>query len=191
MKRETLERPAFLMFAANILAKREWRSMTSSAKGLWIDMVLECWPNQEIPANPSQLAAFVHRTDSEIAIDLPAVMWFFEVRGDELFCPTMEKYRDEQDARLAKQAAGGKRGAAKTNNARKPQPAKELKHHASKPASTTQAPRRDTVGSLDQIKSSQTKTSQSLEESSSESPAYKEWMGGSDPSYDPFARAGR
>ena len=59
MKRPTIERPAYMEYAANILAKREWRSMTLAERGLWISMKLECWPNQGIPADETQLSHYL------------------------------------------------------------------------------------------------------------------------------------
>lgn len=182
MKRETLERPAFLLYASNIMAKREWRSMAFDARGLWASMLMECWTNQEIPSGSNgQLACYLGTDDAELQRLLPHVMWYFEAIGDDIICPALEKYRDEQDARVAKQKAGGIRGAAKTNSTRKPSPDKAIRQPASNPTSNPQVPRRANVGSLSQIKPNQTKPTQSLGKDlpstdKGESPAYTEWM---------------
>ena len=158
MKRPTLERPAYMEYAANILAKREWRSMTLAERGLWITMKLECWPNQEIPAHLKELSDFLGISVEELTSSLPKVMWHFDSTGDDIFCPSLENYRDEQDARIAKQAAGGKRGAAKTNAKRLNPPTEAL----IQPASISQVPRRAGVESLDQIRLDQNKPRQPL-----------------------------
>ena len=154
MKRETVDRPAFMMYAANILAKREFRSMTFAERGLWITLILECWPNQEIPANENQLSEYIGFPLGDLQRTLPKVLWYFERTGEEFYCPTLEKYRDEQDARKAKQAAGGRHGAAKTNSKRS--------SSSKYPASSPQVPCRGSVESLDQIKTDQNKPTQSL-----------------------------
>ena len=185
MVRKTVDRPAFLMYAANVLAKREFRSMTLAQRGLWITMVLECWPNQEIPNECNHgLADYLGRADEELTPLLPAVMWYFEQRGEDLFCPTLEKYRDEVDARHEKQKAGGKKGAAKTNESRNQLNAKDDEHDSSTPTSTPtstpKAPRRGSSGSLDQTKPNQTKTKQPGKDlplnDKGEIPAFTEWM---------------
>ena len=158
MKRPTIERPAYMEYAANILAKREWRSMTLAERGLWISMKLECWPNQGIPADETQLSHYLRISEDELRHNLPQVMWHFDSTSEDIFCPSLEKYRDEQDARIAKQAAGGKRGAAKTNAKRSNPPAEAL----IQPAGSSQAPRRAGVESLDQIRLDQKKPSQPL-----------------------------
>ena len=40
MRRETLERPAYMEYAANLLARREMRSMTLAERGLMFTMKL-------------------------------------------------------------------------------------------------------------------------------------------------------
>ena len=171
MARETLDRPAFLMYAANILAKREFRGMTFEQRGLWITMILECWPNQEIPNECNHgLANYLGRDGEELTRLLPAVMWYFEERGEDLFCPTLEKYRDEQDARHKKLKEGGERGADKTNANRKDLKRKEVKADSATPTATPtatpQPPHRPSDGLLYQIKPNQTKSNPAIKERS-------------------------
>jgi len=158
MRRETLERPAYMEYAANLLARREMRSMTLAERGLMFTMKLECWPNQGIPADVDELSAYLGITVEELRLNLPKVMWHFEISGNDICCPSLEKYRDEQDARIAKQAAGGRLGAAKTNGKRL-DPVIEAQRQ---PASNSRVTRRASVESLDQIRSDQKKPNQPL-----------------------------
>lgn len=160
MKRKTIDRPAFMFYAANVSAKSEWRRMPFAERGLFLTMLMECWVNQEIPADPMNLASYLYSDHTEVCNLLSGVMWHFDIRDGQIFCPSLEKYRDEQDARIAKQSEGGKRGAAKVNGSRKAASTKDSKY----PASTPQVP----CESLGKTRPDQTRPTQPVEESSSE-----------------------
>lgn len=172
MKRETLERPAYMEYPANILAREEYRGMSLSERGLMYMMKKECWVNQEIPADIKVLAAYLHVSVSEIESCLPNVMWYFKNDGKKIACPSLEKYRDEQDARYAKQVEGGRRGASKTNDKRKTGRGDSAEDQ---PSGMPQVPRRAGVGSLDQTKPIQIKPARNDEGCV----AYQDWVGNS------------
>jgi hypothetical protein len=119
MKRQTIDRPAFMLYAANLSVKREWRRMPLAERGLFLTMLMECWINQEIPADIPSLASYLYLDSGEVANLLPGVMWYFSTREGELFCPSLDQYRDEQDKRIERQSAGGKKSAEKMHSHRK------------------------------------------------------------------------
>lgn len=113
--------PAYQEYAANMIARLEYRSMTLPQRGLLYSMRLECWVNQFLPESPSVLARILGFDVAEVAAELPYVMQFFACENGRIFAPDLEAYRMRVEHIRERQAQGGKVGAAKTN-ARKVRP---------------------------------------------------------------------
>jgi hypothetical protein len=111
--------PAYQEYAANIIARLEYRTLTLPQRGLLYSMRLECWVNQCLPESPSVLARILGFDVAEVAAELPYIMPFFAVEDGRIYSPDLEVYRQHIERIRERQAQGGKVGAAKTN-ARKP-----------------------------------------------------------------------
>jgi uncharacterized protein YdaU (DUF1376 family) len=113
------EAPSFQEYAASMLAKAAFRSMTAEAKGICWQMRMECWVNKTVPADPARLARYLGEEKTLVERVLPEVMPFFSSDGDWIRSPELDAYQAHIDEIRAKQIAGGKNGAAKTNGKNK------------------------------------------------------------------------
>lgn len=107
--------PAYQEYAANMIARFDYRTLTLPQRGLLYSMRLECWVNQFLPESPSVLARILGFDVAEVAAELPYVMQFFAVEDGRIFAPDLEAYRRRVEHIRERQAQGGKVGAAKTN----------------------------------------------------------------------------
>ena len=108
--------PAYQEYAATMLSNKYYRLMSLAERGLLYALRLECWENQDLPANPSELAKYLGVQTSEVNTAFTEkVNAFFKVEGDKLMCPELDDYRQHLTDRKKKQSEGGKKGAAKTN----------------------------------------------------------------------------
>jgi len=107
--------PAYQEYAANLIARFEYRTLTLPQRGLLYSMRLECWVNQYLPESPSVLARILGFDVAEVAAELPYVMPFFSVENGRIYSPDLEAYRQHIERIRERQAQGGKAGAAKTN----------------------------------------------------------------------------
>ena len=71
--------PAYMEYAATMLAQLPFRTMTLQDRGLLYTMRLECWENVRLPDNHKDLANVLGRSVAEIAESLGAVMPFFDL----------------------------------------------------------------------------------------------------------------
>lgn len=134
--------PAFQEYAAAMLSRLPFRTMTLQERGLLYTMRLECWVNARLPGNPGDLAKVLGLPVAEVTASLPAVMPFFEVVDGYIISPELEDYRAHLAERKHKQSQGGKRGSAITNGKRN-RPAKAADAGASStPSSNSRLPRR-------------------------------------------------
>ena len=111
MQTQNREPPAFQEFAAAMLARREFRSMTLAERGLLYSLRLECRVNKTVPSDPELLAKFLGCKSDEISAALPALAAFFTVAGDDLFSQELEDYRVYLARIRSDQKEGGKEGA--------------------------------------------------------------------------------
>lgn len=107
--------PAYQEYAASMMARMEYRTLTLAQRGLLYSMRLECWVNQFLPESPNVLARILGFDHAEIAAELPFVMSFFDVENGRITSPDLESYRQRVEGIRERQAQGGKAGAAKTN----------------------------------------------------------------------------
>lgn len=112
--------PAYQEFAAAMLANIHFRMLSPAERGLLYTMRMECWVNHALPKCPAQLAKVLGFPENVVAAGMPTLMSFFVEESGLLVCPELENYRAHLAGIRAKQAAGGKEGAAKTNGKRKP-----------------------------------------------------------------------
>lgn len=112
------EAPAFQEYAASMMARNDYRVMSMEARGLLFTMRLECWMNGRLPSSPAKLARVLGFSVEQVNRALPEVGAFFNEEADALRCPELDDYRAHLQDRRDWQAAGGRAGAAKTNQAR-------------------------------------------------------------------------
>ena len=150
--------PAYVEYAATILANRQYRLMSLAERGLLYTIRLECWENIQVPASPDELAKYISCDVSDVKAALTdRVKSFLSEKENSLICPELEDYRQHLAERREKQSKGGKDGAAITNRSKK-KADKEVNVDQLDGSGNSQASRRGTVGSL--VKSSTVKSSQ-------------------------------
>ncbi len=150
--------PAYQEYAATMLSRIPFRSMTLQDRGLLYTMRMECWVNVRLPPNHNDLAKVLGLPVAEVASSLAAVMPFFEVVDGFIISPEMEDYRAHLADRKSKQSHGGKRGSAITNSKRN-RPTKAVENGVSSTlSSTSRLPRRG--GGESSVKPSTEKPSQ-------------------------------
>lgn len=111
--------PAYQEYAATILARLPFRTMTLQDRGLLYTMRLECWVNVRLPHNHNDLAKVLGVPVAEVTESLAAVMPFFEAVDGFIVSPELENYRAHLEDRKNKQSQGGKLGSVITNKKRK------------------------------------------------------------------------
>lgn len=110
MMREVI--PYFPCYAENIIADRNYRSMSLLERGLWISIYLECWPNVSVPKDPTKMAKILGFTPDEILnIPMANIMHFFREDKGEIISPELNRQREEFKRTREKKSAGGKKGA--------------------------------------------------------------------------------
>ena len=142
------EAPAYQEYAAAMMARREYRVMSLAARGLLFSLRLECWVNRTVPASPAMLARVLGYPHDEIEAVLAEVAPFLERDAANFVMPDLENYRAHIIGIRERQAAGGKRGAEKTNGMRSGSP-------TGNPTGNPRDTRRVTDGSLVQFKPDQ------------------------------------
>lgn len=104
--------PFFPCYAENILAKREYKLMSLMERGLWISILLECWPNDSVPADPEDLAKCLGFNPQEIkAIPRDRYMKFFTEKFNEISSPELDAQKKGYAEKRRLQSEGGKEGA--------------------------------------------------------------------------------
>jgi hypothetical protein len=103
--------PWFPMYASNIVADRRYRLMSVYERWLWISILLECWPNGSVPADPDELAKCLGYPVEDVKAGLTerVLSFFKEVKG-ELISPQLEEHYEKHRAIRNKQSEGGKKG---------------------------------------------------------------------------------
>jgi hypothetical protein len=104
--------PYFPCYAENIIADRNYRSMSLLERGLWISIYLECWPNISVPKDPTKMAKILGFSPDEIiSITMANIMYFFKEEKGEIISPELNRQREEFKRTREKKSAGGKKGA--------------------------------------------------------------------------------
>lgn len=110
--------PAYQEYAATMLSRLPFRTMSLQDRGLLYTMRLECWVNAQLPSNSNDLAKVLGLPIEQVVESLTAVMPFFTVVDGFIISPELEDYRVHLAERKIKQSQGGKRGSAITNSMR-------------------------------------------------------------------------
>lgn len=140
--------PAFQEYAANILARLPFRTMTLQDRGLFYTMRLECWVNVRLPNDHNKLAKVLGVPVSVVASSLAAVMPFFNIIDGFISSPELENYRAHLAERKQKQSQGGKLGSEITNKKRKGPTKGGDDGGIKNPSSTSQPPHQGGSGPL-------------------------------------------
>jgi hypothetical protein len=105
--------PAYLEYAASMMSRLDYRRFNLEVRGLLYTLRLECWVNQSLPANTSDLARILGVPVDVITRLLPELIGpFFTEREGFLQCPEIEAYRLKVQDHRNKQSEGGKRARA-------------------------------------------------------------------------------
>jgi hypothetical protein len=104
--------PWFPLYASNIVADKRYRLMSPVERFVWISILLECWPNGSVPADPVELAKYLGYSVEDVKDGLTerVLSFFKEVKG-ELISPQLEEYWGKQMKLRSKKSEGGKKGA--------------------------------------------------------------------------------
>lgn len=106
--------PAYLEYASDMLANRNYRTMNLPERGLLDTLRRECWVSGSVPAYLPDMARVIGVTVSEIESAFTArVQAFFEASGSDLIAPDLERYRAELTERKARMREGGRTGGRK------------------------------------------------------------------------------
>ena len=116
MMAQNRQPPAYQEYPAAMMARLEYRSMSLAERGLLYTLRHECWVNYSLPENPDTLAKVLGFDAADVASALPAVLPFFAIKDGMISCPELDDYRNHINDIRARQSAGGKVGAARTNN---------------------------------------------------------------------------
>ncbi len=121
--------PAFMLYAADLLADKRFRLASLAERGLLLTLLCECWTNNFVPADGADLARYLGIDFEALrAAATERVLSHFAIRetdeGRELFSPGLEKYRQRIEAIRAAQSAGGKKSTSRysTDKRKRPKP---------------------------------------------------------------------
>lgn len=154
--------PAFLEYAAAILANREYRLMPLAERGLLYTIRLECWENKQVPTSHYELAKYIGCDVADVKAALTdRVKSFLSEKDGSLTCPELDNYRQHLEDRKSKQSAGGRNGATITNRNRK-NAAKQGGVYLAHETGNPQVPRRGNDESLVQLSTVKSSQEQSL-----------------------------
>lgn len=112
--------PYFPMYAANILASRNYKLMSLGERGLWVSITLECWVNGGVPSNFQHMAKILGFPEQEISQFFSNYQTtFFHIENDQYISKELEEYRQGYLATREKQRLGGIKGAKEKKARRK------------------------------------------------------------------------
>ena len=104
--------PYFPCYASNLLADRNYRTMSLLERGIWISIYLECWPNGGVPEDLKKLSRYFGVDESLIREGLTSeVLSFFQTKDGLFISPELEDYRIGVLKRRELQRLGGIKGA--------------------------------------------------------------------------------
>jgi uncharacterized protein YdaU (DUF1376 family) len=161
--------PAYQEYAANVMARHDYRAMSLAERGLLYTLRNECWVNRQVPADTRILARILGYEQAEVEAALPAVMPFFAKADGHIVCPELDDYREALVQRRELQSQGGKQGAARTNSKHLKPPASS---DAAKPPGYPPGKSRGARESLVQTSAVQTNPTQVL----NDAPVKDDWV---------------
>jgi len=147
--------PYFPLYAANIMASRNYKLMSLGERGLWITISLECWVNGGVPADFKHMAKILGFPEQEINQFFSNYQTtFFHIENGQYVSRELEEYRKRYLATREKQRLAGLETAEKKKE--KQRLSKEAQPQAGQPVAI---PEGQPVGSLVQFKSASIKSS--------------------------------
>lgn len=105
--------PAYQEYAASMMARIEYRTMSLAERGLLYTMRLECWVNDKLPADTAKLARVLGFDADEVKKALPAIMPFFAVVDDFIISPELDAYKIHLYSVRKRMSEGGINSAKK------------------------------------------------------------------------------
>jgi hypothetical protein len=100
------------MYASNIISDKRYRVMTAIEKAVWISIMLECWSNGSVPADPSAMSKWLGLSLEEVKNGLTErVLSFFQEVDGELISPALEEHWQKHLKTNKGKSDGGKKGA--------------------------------------------------------------------------------
>lgn len=121
--------PAYQEYAASMMSRFEYRSLTLEARGLLYTLRLEAWVNQKLPSDTDILARSMGLPAQQVKDLLPLLLGpFFQITGGVIQCPELEDYRKTIQDRRNRQSEGGKKARAgdRFNNERSISPVSDM-----------------------------------------------------------------
>jgi hypothetical protein len=120
MKTRRRPPPAFQVYAADLIADRNFKLMSLGERGLFLSMQLEAWVNVTIPCSARDMARALGLECAEVeaALTHRVLTHFEECSSDDgpvFICPELNSYREHLDQRHAAMSAGGTQSVRKLN----------------------------------------------------------------------------
>lgn len=104
--------PAFLLFVDTWRGSRKVSAMSFSARGLFVELLIEQWRSGSIPASPAECANVIGGTAREWSRAWPKLRGCFEPQSDgRLVNPMLEGLRRDRDRFVEAQRESGRKGA--------------------------------------------------------------------------------
>ncbi|MBT8536882.1 hypothetical protein G6715_03700 [Polynucleobacter paneuropaeus] len=150
--------PFFPLYAANVLASKPFKMMTTEERGLWITIQMECWVNGSVPSDLKDLAKYLGVGHDEVQRSFSQKQFsFLQNVGNELKSPELEEQRKKYMDGREQQRLGGIEGAKRKAEKERQRQAKEAFGRQGQPQGM---PAGDPKGSLIQFNSNSINSNQ-------------------------------
>jgi len=181
--------PYFPLYAANIMASRNYKLMSLGERGLWISITLECWVNGGVPADFKQMAKILGFPEKEIIQFFSNYQTtFFHIEDGQYISRELEEYRKGYLATREKQRLAGIESAEKKKEKRRQ--AKAVENEGGQPIGQLEG---QSTGPLSYINSASIKSNpfglNQLTNKKIADEDFENWMNGNADSADDYLRA--
>lgn len=103
--------PAYLEYASDLIARREYRELSLEAKGFLWSMRNEWWVNGDFPVDTKRLAAYLGLPTEAVEKLLPEIKAFYVTDGLNITFSDLSAYKLKLENQREKMSAGGKKNA--------------------------------------------------------------------------------
>ena len=103
--------PAYLEYASDLIARREYRELSLEAKGFLWSMRNEWWVNGDFPVDTKRLAAYLGLPVEAVDRLLPEIKAFYVTDGLNITFSDLSAYKLKLEHQREKMSAGGKKNA--------------------------------------------------------------------------------
>jgi len=172
--------PYFPLYAANIMASRNYKLMSLGERGLWITISLECWVNGGVPADFKHMAKILGFPEQEINQFFSNYQTsFFHIENGQYVSRELEEYRKGYLATREKQRLAGLETAEKRKEKQKL--SKEAQPLAGQPVAIPEGQPKGSLSYInsDSIKSSSINSNQITNKKLTDE-QYEAWMDGAE-----------